>query len=106
MIPLVLAAMLTGAIADDTQATLRVSAIVAPHCSFTAEPPRAAGGAAAVRATCGTSGLRTLRASASGRAAAVRIAGRQRRAGGEVVFVVSRAEAAADRRDVLVTLDF
>ena len=103
MIPLTLAALLIGAQAGQAPATLQVSATVAPHCSFVVENA-AASGRPAVRASCGASKLHVLRATAGGGAALARIGGRQVRAGGDVLFVVSRTETG--RGAVLVTLDF
>jgi hypothetical protein len=106
MVSLALALLLTGVAAADTQAVLQVTATVAPSCSFAVEPARSTTAPSAVRASCGASRLRTLRVSAGDGAPPVRVTGRQVRAGGDIVFLVSRAETAGDRRGMLVTLDF
>jgi hypothetical protein len=100
-----LALLLPAAALAQTQAALVVGATVAPRCLFSV---RDAGSAhASVTASCGSAGLRALRASAGGIETLQPSTSRRLRAGGDAVFVVSRTMAAsADGRSVVVTLDF
>lgn len=93
--------------AAQTQAALQVGATVVAHCRIAAVDGDAGIRGPMVTASCGAADLRALRVSTSRGERLRPIDGRRLRAGGDAMFVVSRAEG-SDRLNggVLVTLDF